>query len=88
MERRNHRAARFTARISASLAKMTDRVRIVRHEIVPLCGSYEVRVEGQPSRYFYFEELPGRRLRPDQLTREEALEQARAYARAERDKGG
>jgi hypothetical protein len=67
-------------------AKMTDRVRIVRHEVVPLCGSYEVRVEGQPSRYFYFEELPGRRLRPDQLTREEALEQARAYARAMRDR--
>ena len=67
---------------------MTDRVCIVRHEVVPLCGSYEVRLEGQPSRYFYFEELPGRRLRPDQLTREEALEQARAYARAERDKGG
>jgi hypothetical protein len=86
MERRNHRAARFTTRISASLAKMTDRVRIVRHEVVPLCGSYEVRVEGQPSRYFYFEELPGRRLRPDQLTREEALEQARAYARAMLDR--
>jgi hypothetical protein len=23
---------------------------------------YEVRINGQPSRYFYFEDLPGRRL--------------------------
>jgi predicted DNA-binding transcriptional regulator YafY len=88
MERRNHRAARFTTRISASLAKMTDRVRIVRHEVVPLCGSYEVRVEGQPSRYFYWDSVAGRRLRPDQLTQEEALARAQALARAERDKGG
>jgi hypothetical protein len=82
MERRNHRAAR----ISASLAKMSDRVRIISHEIVPLCGSYEVRVEGQPSRYFYWDSVPSRRLRPDQLTREEALEQDRPYARAIRDR--
>jgi hypothetical protein len=30
---------------------MTDRVRIVRHEVVPLYGSYEVHVE--PSRAAY-----------------------------------
>ena len=53
---------------------------------MPDCGSYEVRVEGQPSRYFYFEDLPGRRLRPEQMTREEALEQARTYARSVRDR--
>jgi predicted DNA-binding transcriptional regulator YafY len=68
--------------------KMTDRVRIIRHEIVPLCGSYEVRIVGQPSRYFYWDSVPSRRLRPDQLTKEEALAQAQALARAERDKGG
>jgi hypothetical protein len=63
-----------------------DRVRIIKHQVVPDCGSYEVSVEGQPSRYFYFEHLPSRRLRSDQLTREQALEQARAYARLMRDK--
>ena len=68
--------------------KMTDRVRIIRHEIVPLCGSFEVRIAGQPSRYFYWDSVPSRRLRPDQLTKEEALAQAQALARAEGDKGG
>ena len=68
--------------------KMTDRVRIIRHEIVPLCGSFEVRIAGQPSRYFYWDSVPSRRLQPDQLTKEEALAQAQALARAERDKGG
>jgi predicted DNA-binding transcriptional regulator YafY len=68
--------------------KMIDRVRIIRHEIVPLCGSFEVRIAGQPSRYFYWDSVPSRRLRPDQLTKEEALAQAQALARAERDKGG
>ena len=57
-----------------------DRVRIIKHEVVPDCGSYEVSVEGQPSRYFYFEDLPSRRLRLVQMTREQALKAARAYA--------
>jgi hypothetical protein len=62
-----------------------DRIRIIKHQIVPDCGSYEVRFDdGRPSRYFYFEDLPGRRLRSDVLTGSEALEQARAFARAER----
>jgi hypothetical protein len=66
-----------------------DRIRIIKHEVVPHCGSYEVRVaDGKPSRYFYFEDLPGRRLRSDQPTSAEALEQARTLARAERDKDG
>jgi hypothetical protein len=46
----------------------------------------EVRVAGQPSRYFYWDDVASRRLRPEQLTREEALEQARTYARAIQDK--
>jgi len=66
----------------------TDRVRIIRHEIVPLCDFFEVRIAGRPCRYFYWETVPSRRLRPDQLTKEEALAQAQALARAERDKGG
>jgi hypothetical protein len=61
-------------------------VSIIKHEAVPSCGSYQVHVEGQPPRYFYFEDLPGRRLRPEQMTREEALEQAETYARTMRNK--
>ena len=58
-----------------------------QHETVPNCGSYEVQFpDGRPSRYFYFEDLPGRRLRAEQLTREQALEQARMFARVEQDK--
>jgi len=43
--------------------------------------------DGRESRFFYFEDIAGRRLRPDQLTSEQALEQAKAYARIEQDKG-
>jgi hypothetical protein len=60
---------------------------MIKHETVPSCGSYEVRFsDGRPSQHFYFEDNPGRRLRPEQLTSEEALEQAKAFARAEQDK--
>ena len=66
---------------------MTNRIHIIKHEAVPNCGSYEVQFpDGRPSRYFYFEDLPGRHLRPEHLTSAEALEQARAFARAEQDK--
>jgi hypothetical protein len=57
------------------------RVRLIKHEIVAGCGSYEVRVDGRRSRFFYFEDNPGRRLRPEQMTGEEALELAKALAR-------
>jgi hypothetical protein len=62
-------------------------VRLIKHEAVPKCGSYEVRfADGRPSRYFYFEDLPGRRMRPkEQFTSEKAERQAKALARAERD---
>jgi hypothetical protein len=52
---------------------MTGRIIIIKHEAVPNCGSFEVRFpdDGRPSKYFYFEDLPGRRLRAEQLTREE-----------------
>ena len=66
---------------------MTPRIRIIKHEAVPQCGSFEVRfADGRPSRYFYWDDIPGRRLRPEILTRDEALEQAREFARAERDR--
>lgn len=62
---------------------MTDRIRIIKHEAVPLCGSFEVRYpDGRPSQYFYWDDIPARRLRPETLDRETALEQAKALARA------
>ena len=61
-------------------------IRIIKHEAVPNCGSFEVRYDdGQPSRYFYFEDVPGRRLRSEQMTMEQALEAAKAFARRKRD---
>ena len=38
------------------------------------------------SKFFYFDDVLARRLRPDILTSEQALEQAKAFARAVRDK--
>jgi len=53
----------------------------------PMCGIFEVRFpDNRPSRYF--DDLPGRRLRPEILTREQALELAKAFLRAERDRDG
>lgn len=54
---------------------MTDRVRIIQHEAVPQCGFFEVR-------YFYWDDLPRRRLNPATLDRETALKKAKAVARA------
>jgi hypothetical protein len=60
-------------------------IRIIKHEAVAQTGSFEVRYsDGQPSKYFYFEDVPGRRLRSEQLTMEQALEAAKAFARRER----
>ena len=68
---------------------MTDRIRIRKHEAVPQCGSFEVKFsDGRQSKYFYWDDLPGRRMRPEILTREQALEQAKSLARAERDGEG
>src|SRR5438874_489191 len=61
-------------------------VRIRKHEAVPQCGSYEVAFDdGRPSAYLYWDDIASRRLRPEMLTGAEALEQARALARAKRD---
>ena len=55
----------------------------------PMCGIFEVRFSGnRPSRYFYWDDLPSRRLRPEILTREQALELAKAFLCAERDRDG
>ncbi|RXH23979.1 hypothetical protein XH99_01495 [Bradyrhizobium nanningense] len=61
-------------------------IRLIKHEAVLDCGSFEVRfADGKPSRYFYWDDLPSRRLRPELLTRETALDVAREVARAARD---
>jgi hypothetical protein len=65
-----------------------DPIRIIPHHGVDdNCGSLEVWfADGRPSRYFYWDELVSRRLRPDLLTREQAVEKATALARAELEK--
>lgn len=67
---------------------MTDRVRIIKHEAVPDCGSFEVRFgNGPPSVFFYWDDVPSRRLRPEQMTSGQALQRAKTMALGERDKG-
>jgi hypothetical protein len=59
------------------------RIRIIKHEAVPGCGSFEVRfADGRSSRYFYWEDIPGRRLRPEQVDQETAKRQAQEFARS------
>ena len=65
---------------------MTNRVRIIRREAVPDCGSFEVRfADGRPSQFFYWDDLPSRRLNPATLDRETMLEKAKAVARAAKE---
>jgi len=50
---------------------MTDRSRLIKHEAVPRSGSYVARfADGRPSVFFYFDDLPSRPLRPEQLARD------------------
>ena len=59
------------------------RVRIIKHEAVPQRGSFEVRfADGRPSQYYYWDDMPARRMRPETMDRETALEKAKALARA------
>jgi hypothetical protein len=55
-------------------------VRLIKHEAVPRCGSYEVRVDGGASRYFCWDDEASRRLRSEQLTGAQALELAKLLA--------
>ncbi|MDA9521953.1 hypothetical protein XI06_16970 [Bradyrhizobium sp. CCBAU 11434] len=64
---------------------MPEPVTIKQHEAVPNCGSFEVRRSGRPSIFVYWDDLPGRRLRPEILTRAQALAEAKRIARAARD---
>jgi hypothetical protein len=57
-------------------------VRLIKHEAVPDTGSFEVRfADGRRSVYFYFDDLPSRRLRPEQMIQEQALYWATMFAR-------
>ena len=60
------------------------RIRIIKHEAMPpRGGSFEVKFfDGRESKYFYWDDLPGRRMRPEILTGKAALEQARVLARS------
>ena len=66
------------------------KIRLIKHEAFPGCGSYEVRFpdfpDGRPSKYFYFENIPGRRLRPGVVDRSVAEQEAKRFAHAEQDK--
>jgi hypothetical protein len=42
--------------------------------------------DGRKSEYFYWDDIPGRRLRPDLLTGEQALRNAKTFAKGEQDK--
>ena len=63
-------------------------IRIIKHEAVPQTGSFEVRFsDGRPSVYFYWDDIAGRRLNPEQMdSGRAALEAAKTFARGERDK--
>jgi hypothetical protein len=63
-------------------------VRIFKHEAVPRCGSYEVRLDdGRPSVFFLWDDDAGRRdisAQKDLTGSKIALEKAKAFARKER----
>jgi len=59
-------------------------VRLIRHEPIPKTGSYEIRFpDGRPSRYVYWDDIAGRRLRPDHVDSAVAERVAKIFARAE-----
>jgi hypothetical protein len=63
---------------------MQGRVRILKQQTVPLCGSYEVKYpDGRPSRFFCWDDIPGRRLRPDLVDGATARGEAQRLAHAE-----
>jgi hypothetical protein len=61
-----------------------DRVKISKTpEAVKKTGSYKVEYPGGVE-YFYYDDEPSRRLRPETMTSEQALEAAKAFARRRR----
>ena len=75
------------AESAAESCGVTNRIRIIPHEAVPRCGTFEFRFpDGRPSLYFCWDDIPGRRLRPDLADSDTAKKIAQALARAEHDK--
>ena len=61
-------------------------IRIIKHETIPGCGSFEVRfADDRKSLSFFWDNIPARRLRRDMMDRDTAMETAKAVARAARD---
>jgi hypothetical protein len=60
-------------------------IRLIEHEAVPECGSFVFRTGSRASTSISRTIRTGA-FGPEQLTGEEALEQAKALARAEQDK--
>jgi hypothetical protein len=59
----------------------TARIRIIKHEAVPGCGSLRGDyADDRLSQYFYWDDIPARRMRPETLDRENALKKAKAVA--------
>jgi hypothetical protein len=72
--------------LKQTFEQMIDRVRLIKHEAIPDCGSFEVRYpDDRPSVYFHWDDLLSRRLNPATLDRETALEKAKALARAAKE---
>jgi hypothetical protein len=63
------------------------RIRVIKHEAVPKCGSYEVRFpDRRPSKFFYWDDVPGRRMRPELVDSSVAEKDVKRFARAEQEK--
>jgi hypothetical protein len=61
---------------------MSARIRIIKHEPIRKTGSFEVRFpDGRPSKFFYWDDEPSRRL-PDQVDSKQALREAKTFARS------
>lgn len=61
-----------------------NRIRIIKHEVIPKRGSFEVKFhDGRASAYFYWDDLISRRLRPEHVDQETAKKRAQELARAE-----
>lgn len=57
-------------------------VRITKtKEAVPKTGSFAVHHDGKIT-YFHYDDEPSRRLRPEAMTSEQALEKAKEFARS------
>jgi hypothetical protein len=75
------RTWRYSVRVGRATVN-TGTVRLIKHEAVPGCGSFEVRFLDDRSRqYFYWDDIPARRIRPETLDRQTAPENAKAPAR-------